>query len=112
MDSSLTVILVVIVAVSFVAMVLGVSRSVRQLRRYRQDVVSRMTALRIDKMLPRAGVTRARFLRKAQPVAVEKHLLVCKHCNTIETCDDYLKNGKDIPEHTFCPNFRELSRYR
>jgi hypothetical protein len=37
---------------------------------------------------------------------------VCKHCNTIETCDDYLKNGKDIPEHTFCPNFRELSRYR
>lgn len=112
MDSSLTIILVVIVGVSFVAMLLGVSRSVRQLRRYRRDVVARMELLRIDKMLPHAGVARARFLRKAQPFAVEKHLLVCKHCTSIETCDDYLENGKDIPEHTFCPNFRELSRYR
>lgn len=112
MDSSLTMILVTIVAVSFVAMVLGVSRSVRQLRRYRRDVMRRMKALRIDRMLPRAGVTRARFLRKAQPFAVEKHLILCKHCITTETCDDYLENGKDIPAHTFCPNFRELSRYR
>jgi hypothetical protein len=112
MESSLTTILVVIVAVSFVAMTLGVIRSVRQLRRYRQDVVTRMKALRIHQMLPHAGVTPERFLRKASPVAVEKHLIVCKHCTTIDTCDDYLKNDKDIPEHTFCPNFRDLSRYR
>ena len=112
MESSLTTVLVVIVAIAFVAMVLGVIRSLRQLRRYRQDVETRMQALRISKMLPHAGVAPARFLRKAQPVAVEKHLLVCKHCTTIDTCDDYLKNGKDIPEHTFCPNFRELCRYR
>ena len=112
MDAVLTITLGIIVAVSFFAMIALVMRSARQLRQYRQNVAARMKALRLDKMLDHAGVKRSRFLRKAHPLAVEKHLLVCQHCTTTKTCDEYLKNGSDIPEHSFCPNFRELSRYR
>ena len=112
MDAAITITLAVIVAVSFFAMIAVVMRSARQLRQYRENVAARMKTLRIDKMLDHAGVKRNRFLRKAHPLAVEKHLLVCQHCTTTKTCDEYLKNASDIPEHSFCPNFRELSRYR
>lgn len=112
MPSSVIITLIIIVAVSFVIMLIGVTRSFRQVRQYRRDVIRRIKSLRIDKMLSRAGISRARFLRKAQPSSVEKHLLFCKYCSTTDICDKYLEQGEDIPEHTFCPNFRELTRYR
>ena len=112
MPSSLIISLLIIVAVSFVIMLIGITRSFRHVRRYRRDVITRIKSLRIDKMLSRAGTSRTRFLRKAEPRSVEKHLLLCKYCNTTDVCDEYLQKGKDIPEDTFCPNFRELTRYR
>jgi len=112
MPSSGIFTLVIIVAVSFVIMLVGVTSSFRQIRQYRRDAIRRIKSLRIDKMLIHQGISRARLLRKAQPKSVEKHLLLCKYCSTTDICDECLEQGKDIPEHTFCPNFRELIRYR
>jgi hypothetical protein len=72
----------------------------------------RIKALRIDKMLNHVGITRARYLRKARPLTIEKNLQVCECCGTTDICDECLEQGKDIPEYTFCPNFRELMGYR
>jgi len=80
--------------------------------RCRRDVIERVKALRIDKMLNHAGIKRSRYLRKASPLTIEKHLLVCKRCSTTDICDECLKQDKDIPENSFCRNFRELIRYR
>ena len=80
--------------------------------RCRRDVIERVKALRIDKMLNHAGIKRSRYLRKASPLTIEKHLLVCEHCSTTDICDECLKQDKDIPENSFCRNFRELIRYR
>ena len=96
----------------FLIMLVGVACVCNYNRRCRRDVIERIKALRIDKMLNHAGIKRARYLRKAGPLTIEKHILVCKRCDTTDTCDECLEQGKDIPEYAFCRNYRELIRYR
>ena len=104
--------LVFVLGFIFMIMLVGVVCFCIQNRRCRSDVIERIKALRIDKMLDHAGIKRSRYLRKANPLTIEKHLLVCKRCGTTDICDERLKQGKDIPENSFCRNFRELIRYR
>ena len=97
---------------SFTVMLVGIARCFSHCRRCRRHLARRIKTLRIDKMLNHAGITRARYLRKAKPLTIEKHLLVCEYCGTADICDECLEQGKDIPEYKFCPNYRELILYR
>ena len=112
MHHSTDIALLVTLGAAFMVILTGVVRCLIHCRRCRRDVARRIKALRIDRMLNHAGITRARYLRKAQPLTIEKHLLVCEHCGTTDICDACLEQGKDIPEYTFCRNYRELTLYR
>lgn len=112
MNHSPDITLLIILSSTFLIMLVGVVCACCYNRRCRKEVIGRIKALRIDKMLNHAGISRARYLRKAKPLTIEKHVLVCKQCNTTDICDEYLNKGKDIPEDTFCRNYRELIRYR
>ena len=112
MQHSQDMMLLFVLGSVFLIMLVGVVCACCYNRRCRRDVIKRIEALRIDRMLNHAGIKRARYLRKAGPLTIEKHLLVCKHCDTTEICDECLEQCKDIPEHTFCRNYRELIRYR
>ena len=112
MHHSADIALLVTLGSSFMIMLVGVVRCFIHCRHCQRDVVRRIKALRIDKMLNHVGITRARYLRKARPLTIETNLLVCECCGTTDICDECLEQGKDIPEHTFCPNFRELTEYR
>jgi hypothetical protein len=37
---------------------------------------------------------------------------VCECCGTTDICDECPEHGKDIPEYTFCRNYRKLILYR
>lgn len=100
--------LLITLAAAFIFMLAGVAAYVHDRYRYRRDLNDRIAALRIGKMLKHAGISRGRYLRKAKALTIEKHLLVCRQCKTTELCDACLEQGKDIPEHTFCRNYREL----
>ena len=104
--------LLVTLGAAFMVMLVGVARCCSYCRRCRRDVARRIKALRIDKMLNHAGISRARYLRKARPLTIEKHLLVCECCGNTDICDKCLEQGKDIPEYTFCRNYLELTLYR
>lgn len=93
---------------SFIIMLVGIACCCCYRRRCRREYVERIKALRIDKMLDHIGITRSRYLHKTSPLMLEKHLLVCEHCKTTDTCDECLKHGKNITEHTFCRNYNEL----
>ena len=80
--------------------------------RCRKAVMKRLEALRINRMLGHLGVDRKKYLRKATPYTVEKHLQVCARCKTTDLCDERLIEGKDIPENSFCSNYPELEQYR
>jgi len=112
MNHSPDITLLILLSSTFLIMLVGVVCVCCYNRRCRKEVIDRIKALRIDKMLNHAGISRARYLRKAKPLTIEKHVLVCKQCNMTDICDEYLNKGKDIPEGTFCRNYRELIRYR
>ena len=112
MQHSADITLLVTLGASFMIMLVGVVRCLNHYRRCRRDIVRRIKALRIDKMLNHVGISPARYLRKAQPLTIEKHLLVCEKCGTTDICDECLEQGKHIPENTFCRNYRGLIRYR
>jgi uncharacterized protein DUF6455 len=110
--SESSIVLLITVGVSCVLMIVGVLRSLRGVRTYRRDLIARARALRLHRMLERLGIGLERYLRRARPIEVEKHLLVCEHCGMTDICDDCLEGRKDIDERKFCPNLPELSRYR
>jgi hypothetical protein len=74
--------------------------------------INKIRALRIHKMLARLGISLLRYLHKARPVDIERHLLVCQGCRKTGDCDAYLEQGKDIDPSTFCPDARELQTYK
>ena len=90
----------------------GVIYFCKDLRRCRRDLNNRINTLRIGKMLDHAGIDRTRYLCKANPLTIEKHLLVCNQCGKTDICDECLLHGKGIPEYMFCRNYRELIQYR
>jgi hypothetical protein len=112
MHHSADIALLVTLGASFMIMLVGVVRCLNHYCRCRRDIVRRIRALRIEEMLNHVGISRARYLRKAQPLTIEKHLQVCEYCGTTDICDECLEQGKDISEYTFCRNYRELIRYR
>lgn len=101
----------VVVGVAFVITCIRVCSAARYLRAYRKDLIVRTNSLRIHKMLPRLKISLGRFMRKARPIDVERHLLVCEKCATPETCDAYLSTESDRTAPTFCPNFGALQGY-
>ena len=77
--------------------------------RLRRAVSGRLSMFRIGRMLQRLGISRRRFLGSQSRIRVEKQLFICEHCPDTETCDQYLDEGREIDERTFCPNYREFS---
>ena len=112
MHISPDMLLIITLCVAFLFILLGVINFCNDLRRCRNSLNDRINGLRIGKMLNHAGISRSRYLNKAKPLTIEKHLLVCKQCKTIDICDKCLEKGTDIPEYTFCRNYRELIQYR
>ncbi len=101
----------VVLIASFVFVLVRVRGSLREIRAYRRELVLRAQNLRIHRMLSRAGTSLSRYLRRSQPIDVERHLLACENCQTTDLCDKYLDQGEDIDPRTFCPNFAQLATH-
>jgi hypothetical protein len=103
---------IVIIAVSFIVVLVKVCCSVKWLRVYQRDRYEKIKSLRIHRMLGSLGIKLSRYLRKVPPSDVERQLLVCEWCKTTKTCDTYLEGCQTFEEQTFCPNFPEFERYK
>jgi hypothetical protein len=112
MHDSFDFILLITLTSAFMAMLVGVVRLCIHNHRCRGELLERIKALRIGGMLEHIGIGYSRYLRKASRLTIEKHLLVCRQCNTTDICDECLIEGESIPEETFCRNYRELIMYR
>lgn len=103
-----------VTALTLVALVILVQcvQNGRYLRAYHRDLVRRFCALRIHRMLETLGVSERRYMAKARHVEVERHLANCQQCPNTGTCDRALRQGDVSAGEEFCPNFRELVRFR
>jgi hypothetical protein len=103
---------IVVIGISFVYMLVKVCRSVNFLRTYRQGLKARIKALRINNMLGRVGVGLPRYLRKAHPTDIERHLIACQDCKTTQICNAYLEERIKVDDKSFCPNYAQLKSYK
>ena len=101
-----------VIGVALVLICVRLSSCMRVLQNYRRELIGRAQTLRLHKMLTRLGISLPRYLRKARPVDVERHLLICQYCQRTDDCDAYLKQGKDIDASTFCANAGQLQTYK
>ena len=104
--------LITALAILFLLTLIGMHRSASSLRAYRRELIERALGLRIHRMLGRLGISLPRYLRRASPWDVERHLMRCEHCPTTQDCDLYLDEGARLDERGFCPNFNELEKLK
>ena len=112
MHHSPDILLIITLSAVFIIMLTGVVSLCIYRCHCRKAVIKRIKRLRIDRMQGHLGIDRKRYLRKSSPLDVERHLFVCARCKTTDLCDECLKNGKDIPEDTFCRNYPELVQHQ
>lgn len=65
--------------------------------------------LRLTKMLEYLGVDLTDYLRKIPVSDVEQHISNCKKCENTETCDACLRDGRQMANMNFCPNYQSLT---
>lgn len=100
-----------IIGTCFVFVVVRCSQCLKFLRSYKQDLLERIQALRIHRMLGRLGIKTPCYLRKARAIDVEIQLMKCSRCERVDSCDAYLQSDENIDPHTFCPNYAQLKTY-
>jgi hypothetical protein len=68
-----------------------------------------LKSLRLTKMLEYLGVDLTDYLRKVPVSDVEQHMSRCKKCKNTEICDACLRDGKQVANMHFCPNYQSLT---
>jgi hypothetical protein len=101
---------------SLVALALYVLRaSIRDLFRgcyYREGKIRCILNVRLAKMLTKKNIDIKRYLYDQPAADIMKHIRNCKHCRSVDQCDDYL-NNKDMDVDTpFCLNNDSIVRIK
>jgi len=66
---------------------------------------------RLSHMLHFIGIKVKDFVERVPEMQVKKHIVRCKRCENIDTCDQCLRDGKFIDDMHFCPNYKSLMTY-
>ncbi len=78
----------------------------------RQALVGAVKNLRLNKMLDHLNMPLERYVDTVPANEIMSHILNCRKCKNINTCDKYLRRGATNTEVSFCPNFKSLSNNR
>jgi hypothetical protein len=79
----------------------------RQKEKYRRAVCK----YRLSKMLGFIGIRLDDYLSIIPHEAIRKHIINCKNCPNIPTCDRCLRDGEYVNDMNFCPNYQSLMAY-
>ena len=66
---------------------------------------------RLSKMLHYIGIRVEDFVKRLPERQVKKHIVRCRRCPNIDTCDQCLRDGKFVKDMHFCPNYKSLMSY-
>ena len=66
---------------------------------------------RLSKMLTFIGIKLDDYLVRIPYEAIRKHVINCKNCPNIPTCDRCLRDGEYVSDMNFCPNYQSLMAY-
>jgi hypothetical protein len=87
-----------------------IKKAARQ-RRNKAQLRQVIYRYRLSKMLHYIGIRVTDFVDRIPPYEVRKHIIRCKRCPNITTCDACLRDGRVISDMHFCPNYESLMAY-
>ena len=67
---------------------------------------------RLSSMLRYLGIRMESYINNMPEGEIRKHIIRCKTCPSISTCDRCLRDEETINNMYFCPNYSALLAYR
>ena len=83
----------------------------QELRLLKQKFHHVVCKFRLSKMLAFIGIQLEDYLTRIPHDAIRKHIINCKNCPNIPTCDRCLRDGEYVTDMNFCPNYQSLMAY-
>jgi hypothetical protein len=81
-------------------------------RAHSHDVLlNRIMHVRLCKMLQFLGANQDEYLRTIPAAVINREISRCSRCKTQDICDSSLRDGKQIANMTFCPNYKSLIKH-
>lgn len=72
---------------------------------YRDQLLSRLSSLRLNTMLDALGIDKNRYAYTQSILDIDKQMKACTQCHSKAVCDSQLSHGAvDADEITFCDN--------
>jgi hypothetical protein len=95
-------------AVAFtVLLIMAILRNLKTGRRYRQTLNSKVSNLRLSRMLTLHRIDQDAYLHSQPVVDIENHIKCCSDCSRTAQCDDVLMAGAE-DQTAFCNNDHAL----
>ena len=66
---------------------------------------------RLSKMLQFIGLKLEDYVKFIPEYQIKKHIVRCRRCPNIATCDLCLHDGRFVQDMHFCPNYKSLMEY-
>ena len=86
----------------------SIMKSSQQGVAFYQNLIERITQLRMHKMLLALGVNEEQYARSNSVNEIEKHMERCRQCANTKQCDTELESGKIQHANQYCPNNEDL----
>ncbi len=86
-------------------------REHQELLREKEKFRRAVSKYRLSKMLTFIGIQLDDYLVRIPYEAIRKHIINCKNCPNIRTCDRCLRDGEYVADMNFCPNYQSLMAY-
>ena len=83
----------------------------QKIRRRREQYRRIVCKYRLSKMLSFIGIKLDDYLTRIPLKAIKKHIINCKACPNIPTCDRCLRDGEYVNDMNFCPNYQSLMAF-
>jgi len=94
-------------ALLFITIIINMKRG----RKYRQALATKVTQLRLNKMLVALGIDTNAYIHDEHVADIYNHMKHCEECSNTDECDDALSGDKINPyEIGFCNNEQSLQK--
>ena len=97
-----------VLAIAFGALLLAaILRNLKTARRYRSEIKSRLSDLRLSRMLSLHHIDRDAYLHSESVLEIEQQMARCTRCAQTSRCDEVLAANREA-DTAFCVNDGDL----
>jgi len=77
----------------------------------REKLLQAIKTLRLNEMLTLLNIPLEQYVITLPTNEIRKHVMACRGCAQISSCDRCFRRGVPDDDMSFCPNHKSLSKY-